>query len=476
MSASLFIDGQWTNGIGTRRGTVVNPATGAKIGEVAFAEQADLQRALEAASRAFTIWKTVSAFERSNMLRKAAALVRERAHAIAEAITTEQGKPLSEALMEANSVAEHIEWNAEEGRRAYGRLIPARTPGVTQMVVKEPVGVVAAFSPWNFPVNQLVRKIAGALAAGCTIIAKAPEETPSSAILLVKCFEQAGFPAGTVNLVFGVPSEISEYLIASPLVAKVSFTGSVPVGRHLGQLSAKYLKRTTMELGGHAPFIVSNDVDPEAVAKLGAAIKFRNAGQVCASPTRFLVQEDIFSAFTEAFVAQTKTIKIGDGLAQGTSMGPLAHARRVDAVDAFVRDAVDAGATLHTGGRTTSNTGFFYNPTILGNVPLTARIMNEEPFGPVAVINSYRTLDEAIAEANRLPHALAAYAFANRLEDAERIGTETEAGTISINHFGHALPEVPFGGFADSGHGSEGGTEGLNVYLRDKFVSRKRSG
>lgn len=476
MSASLFIDGQWTSGTGTRRGDVLNPATGAKIAEVAFAERADLQRALEAAGHAFATWKTVSAFERYNMLRKAAELVRERSRAIAEAITTEQGKPLPEALMETNSAAEHIEWHAEEGRRAYGRLIPARAPGVTQMVMKEPVGVIAAFSPWNFPVNQLVRKIAGALAAGCTIIAKAPEETPSSAILLVKCFEEAGFPAGTVNLVFGIPAEISEYLIASPFVAKVSFTGSVPVGRHLGQLAAKYLKRTTMELGGHAPFIVSNDVDPVVVAKLGAAIKFRNAGQVCASPTRFLVHEDIFSAFTEAFVAQAKAIKVGDGLSEGTLMGPLAHARRVDAVEGFVRDAVDFGATLHTGGRNTSNAGFFYNPSVLSNVPLTARVMNEEPFGPVAVINSYRTLDGAIEEANRLPYALAAYAFANRLEDAERIGTDTEAGTISINHFGHALPEVPFGGFADSGHGSEGGMEGLDAYLRNKFVSRKRNG
>lgn len=476
MSKSLFINGLWTDGTGTRKGDVLNPATGAKIGEVAFAEKADLQAAVDAAHQAFAIWKNTPAIDRYTVLRRAATLVREQAKAIAEAITTEQGKPLSEALIETNSAAEHIDWNAEEGRRAYGRLIPARAPGVTQLVIKEPVGVVVAFSPWNFPVNQLVRKVAGALAAGCTIVAKAPEETPTSAILLIKCFEEAGVPAGAVNLVFGVPAEISEYLIASPLVAKVSFTGSVPVGRHLGKLAASHLKRTTMELGGHAPFIVSNDVDPVAVARLAAASKFRNAGQICASPTRFLVQQDVFSSFTDAFVAQAETVKMGNGLAEGVSMGPLAHARRVEGIDALVRDAADAGATLHTGGRSTSNSGFFYPPTVLSHVPLSARIMNEEPFGPVAVINSYATLDDAITEANRLPFALAAYGFANRLEDAERIGTEVEAGTISINHFGHALPEVPFGGFADSGHGSEGGTEGLNAYLRDKLVTRKRNG
>ncbi|WGD29719.1 NAD-dependent succinate-semialdehyde dehydrogenase [Ancylobacter sp. WKF20] len=474
MTASLFIDGAWTAGSGSRRGTVLDPATGLATGEVAFAEVADLERALAAAERGFAVWKKVSAYERSAILRRAAALVRERAEIIAAAITAEQGKPLAEARMEALAAVEHIEWNAEEGRRAYGRLIPARAPEVTQLVKKEPVGPVAAFSPWNFPVNQLVRKIASALAAGCSIIAKAPEETPTSAIELVRCFEEAGVPTGVVNLLFGVPAEISEHLIASPVIQKVSFTGSVPVGRHLAALVARHLKRSTMELGGHAPFIVTAKADVAGAATLAAVTKFRNAGQVCASPTRFLVDEAVFEAFIDGFSSRASALNVGPGATAGTQMGPLAHARRVEAIDAFVQDARKHGARVVTGGERLGNQGFFYAPTLLADVPLGARIMNEEPFGPIAVVNRVAGLDAALAEANRLPYALGAYAFTRDLEEAERIGDELEAGTISINHFGHAMAEVPFGGFKDSGFGAEGGTEGLQAYLRDKFVTRRR--
>ena len=474
MTASLFIDGAWTEGSGKRRGKVLNPATGQQTGEVPFVEEADLDRALAAAEKGFGVWKAMSPLERSKIMRKAADVMRERHEAMARAITAEQGKPIAEARIEAALAPEHAEWNAEEGRRAYGRLIPARASDVTQIVLKEPIGPVAAFSPWNFPVNQVVRKIVSALAAGCSIIVKAPEETPTCAVELVKCFEEAGVPAGVVNLVFGVPAEISEKLIASPIIQKVSFTGSVPVGRHLGALAAKHLKPTTMELGGHAPFIVTEDADPVAVAGAATASKFRNAGQVCISPTRFLVHDKVFDRFLDAFTEKAESIKVGDGMEDGTQMGPLAQARRVEGVDALVQDAVQNGAEIRTGGRRIGNQGFFYAPTIIANAALSSRIMNEEPFGPVAIVNRVSSLDEALTEAKRLPFALASYAFTNSLNAADRIANEIEAGMNTINHFGLGVPETPFGGFKDSGHGSEGGTEGLEAYLRTKFVTRRR--
>ena len=474
MTASLFIDGRWTAGSGTRRGQIYDPATGSAIGEVPFAETADLDEALAAAARAFPKWRATSAFERYTIIRKAASLLRERAEMVARKITAEQGKPLFEARIEATMAADHIDWNAEEARRAYGRLIPSRGPDITQTVILEPVGPVAGFSPWNFPVTQLVRKIAAALSAGCTIIAKAPEETPASTMELVRCFEDAGVPAGVVNLVFGVPAEISEHLIASDVIRKVSFTGSVPVGRHLSQLAGKHLKRTTMELGGHSPFIVTADADIDKVVPLAAGMKFRNAGQVCASPTRFYIEEPAFERFVDGFVAQAKALVVGPGLDETTKMGPLAHKRRPEAIEAFVQEARDRGANIPAGGRRAGNQGYFYEPTVLTHVPDDARIMREEPFGPVAIVNPVSSLDEAIAQANRLPYGLSAYAFTNSLEAADRLAGEVETGTLSINHFGLAMPETPFGGIKDSGHGSEGGTEGLQAYLQTKFVTRKR--
>ena len=472
MTANLFINAKWSAGSGNRRGQVLDPATGETIGEVAFAEKADLDAALAAAADGFRTWSRVSAYDRAGILRRAGDLARQRAETIARAITREQGKPMAEALMEARGAADHIDWYAEEGRRAYGRVIPARAPGTLQMVLPEPVGPVAAFSPWNFPIGQIVRKIAGALAAGCSIIAKAPEETPTCVVELVKCFEEAGVPAGALNLVVGVPAEISQHLIASDVIRKVSFTGSVPVGRHLGELSARHLKRTTMELGGHAPFIVCDDADPAAASALGVALKFRNAGQVCASPTRFLVQDGVFDAFLDAFVSGAKTLKVGDGAAEGTQMGPLAHARRLDAMAGFVRDAVEAGGELLAGGGRIGNKGFFFEPTVLANVPLSAKIMNDEPFGPVAIVNRFSEVEDAIAEANRLPFGLAAFAFSRRVDRTDRLMRGIEAGMVSINHFGLAAPETPFGGIKDSGYGSEGGAEGIQAYLSPKFVSQ----
>lgn len=469
----LFIDGQWTAGSGTRRGDVFDPATGMAIGQVPFAEAADLDRALEAAGRAFPGWAATSAHDRAALLKTAARLARERAEEMAQAISREQGKPLAEARMEAGGAGDHIEWYAEEARRTYGRIIPARAPAVMQSVLLEPVGPVAAFSPWNFPVGQLVRKIAGALAAGCTIIAKGPEETPACIVLLVKCFEDAGLPAGVVNLVFGVPSEVSARLIPSPVIRKVSFTGSVPVGRHLGAMAAQNLKRTTMELGGHAPFIVCDDADLDAVSSLGVGLKFRNAGQVCASPTRFLVQGAAFDGFLERFAAQARALRLGAATEAGVQMGPLAHGRRLEAMQDFVEDAVAQGARLVAGGKRHGNDGWFFEPTVLADVPLSARIMSEEPFGPIAVINRFAELPEAIAEANRLPYGLAAYGFSNRIERTHAMTLGIETGMLSINHFGLAAPETPFGGVKDSGHGSEGGAEGILAYLTTKFVSQR---
>jgi succinate-semialdehyde dehydrogenase/glutarate-semialdehyde dehydrogenase len=374
--------------------------------------------------------------------------------------------------METLAGADTIDWFAEEGRRAYGRVIPARAEGVYQLVVKEPVGPVAAFTPWNFPINQAVRKISAAVATGCSIIIKGPEETPASVAALVQAYVDAGLPAGVVNLVFGVPAEISEYLIPHPVIRKVTFTGSTAVGKHLAMLAGQHMKRVTMELGGHAPAIVFDDADVEAAAKILSGNKYRNAGQVCISPTRFLVQEKVYPAFLDKFVAATKAVKVGDGLEKDTRMGPLAHARRIDWMEQLVSDAVQKGAKLETGGKRIGNKGFFFEPTVMTNVPKTARIMNEEPFGPLAPIAPFKDLDEVVEEANRLPYGLAAYAYTRSAKTAAAIGAAIESGMVSINHHGLALPETPFGGVKDSGYGSEGGSEAIEGYLNTKFISQ----
>ncbi len=469
---SLFIDGQWTKGAGGRAQDVLNPATGDPIGQVPHADRSDLDRALAAAEKGFLAWRKVSAFDRYKLMRKAAELLRSRADEIATAMTMEQGKPLPDAKMEVLAGGDLIDWFAEEARRAYGRVIPPRASGVYQLVIKEPVGPVAAFTPWNFPVNQAVRKVSCAVAAGCSIIIKGPENTPASCAMLVRCFAEAGIPAGVVNLVFGVPAEISEYLIPHPTIRKVSFTGSVPVGKHLAGLAGRYMKRSTMELGGHSPAIVFEDADVDLAAKLLGGAKFRNAGQVCISPTRFLVHESIYGRFVDRFVAHAKAVKVGNGLEKDVKMGPLAHARRVEAMEAFVADAVGKGAKIETGGKRIGNKGFFFEPTVMTEVPLDARIMNEEPFGPLAPIAPFREFDAVVAEANRLPYGLAAYAYTKSVKTAAAISAAVESGMISINHHGLALPEVPFGGIKDSGYGSEGGIEALESYLNTKFVSQ----
>ena len=468
----LFIDGKMTSGNSGATSDVVNPAKDLVLAQLPHAKKPELDRALAAAEKGFKAWKSVNAFERAKILRKAADLMRARVDDIARVLTLEQGKPLMESKIEILAGADITDWFADEGRRAYGRIIPARADGVRNLVIMEPVGPVAGFSPWNFPVTQAVRKIAAALAAGCSIIVKCPEETPGSPIGIIKCFHDAGLPDGVVNLVYGVPAEISEYLIPSPIIRKVSFTGSVPVGKHLASLAGQHMKRTTMELGGHAPVLVFNDVDVDSVAKMMVATKVRNAGQVCVSPTRFFLQDKVYDRFVAEFTSGMKATKVGDGMDADTRMGPLANPRRINAMQTLIQDAQEKGGKVQTGGKRIGNQGNFFEPTVLTDVPESARIMNEEPFGPVAVMLRFKDTDEALERANKLPYGLASYAFTKDAKTATKVADALDSGMVTINHFGLALPEVPFGGNKDSGYGHEGGLEGLTVYMQAKFVSQ----
>lgn len=468
----LFINGEWRDAIGGETLSVIDPATEEVIGKIAHARKADLDLALEAADKGFKIWRDTSAFERSKLMRKAADIMRSRVDAIAYMMTREQGKPLAQSKTEVLGAADTIDWFAEEARRTYGQIIPARFSGVSNMAIKLPVGPVAAFTPWNFPINQIVRKLSAALATGCSIIAKAPEETPASPAELIRAFADAGIPAGVVNLVYGVPAEISEYLIPHPVIRKISFTGSTPVGKHLAALAGKHMKRATMELGGHAPAIIFDDADLEKAIEVTSLAKFRNAGQVCVAPTRFLVQDGIADRFMEGFVKAARAIKVGNGLEDGVTMGPLANDRRIPAMEDMIHDAVSNGAELKTGGKRIGNKGYFFEPTVLADVPTSAKVMNDEPFGPLAIVNRFSHFEDAIAEANRLPFGLASYAFTGSVKTAHALGREMEAGMLTINHNGLAIPEVPFGGIKDSGYGTEGGSEAVEAYLETRFVSQ----
>ena len=469
----LFIDGVWRQASSGQTIPVIDPATESRIGSVAHATRDDLDAALAAAARGFEVWRRTSAYDRAKLMRRAADIVRMRVEDIATLMVRENGKPLAQARLETIAGADIIDWFAGEAQRAYGQVIPSRAPDVLTMTVKIPVGPVAAFTPWNFPINQVVRKLAAALAAGCSVIVKAPEETPASPAELIRAFADAGLPPGVANLVFGVPSEISEYLIPHPVIRKISFTGSTLVGKQLAALAGLHMKRATMELGGHAPVIVAGDADLDLALATMVPNKFRNAGQVCVSPTRFLVQDQLADAFADRFAAMAAAVRVGNGMDPQTEMGPLANSRRIPALEALIDDAVAQGARLLTGGRRIGNEGWFFAPTVLGDVPPSARIMNEEPFGPVAIVNRFTALGDAIAEANRLPFALAAFAFTRDTATATQLGAEVEAGMVSINHLGLALPEVPFGGMKESGYGTEGGSEALSSYLETRLVTRK---
>jgi len=467
----LLIDGQRLRGEGRRTLPVINPATEEVLGELPLASPADLDRALEAAQRSWPVWRALGPQQRGRILRKAADLLRERVEPIARLATIEEGKALAEARVELNVSADIMEWYAEEGRRAYGRVLPQRTAGMRMTVVKEPVGPVAGFAPWNFPLGNPTRKLAAALAAGCSVIVKPAEEAPGCALAIAQALVDAGVPAGVLAVVFGVPAEVSRHLITSPVIRAVHFTGSIPVGKQLTALAAAGMKRTTMELGGHAPVLVFDDVDVDAVLDMSATAKFRNAGQVCVSPTRFFVHEAIYERFARGFAERAKSMTVGNGLDNGVRMGPLAHDRRRPAVSALIDEAVTSGARALAGGHALPGKGYFYAPTVLADVPDTARIMNEEPFGPVAVLQPFREFDEVIRQANRLPYGLAAYAFTQNARRVNLLGEQIESGMLGINSFTIAAPEAPFGGVKESGHGSEEGIEGLDSCLVTKFIT-----
>ncbi len=463
----LYIGGCWKKAAGQ---PVLNPADESVLGTVPTASRSDLDAALDAAETGFKTWSRMSPAKRSEIILKAVALMRERIEEMAIAMTLEQGKPIAQSRLEILRGCEIIEWDASEGRRTYGRIIPSE-PGIRHTVLRQPIGVVAAFSPWNFPMSSPARKVGGALAAGCSIILKASEETPAGAVQLVRAFHDAGLPAGVLNLVFGKPAEISEYLIPQDLVRLLTFTGSIAVGKRLAEMAGRHMKPAIMELGGHAPVIVCDDVDPVTTAATSVTGKSRNAGQICVSPTRFYVQEKIYDQFTQAFAEKAKAIKVGDGLDPSNQMGPLANHRRIEAMETFVADAKAKGARLLAGGERLGNRGYYFPLTVLADVPDEARAMREEPFGPLALINPVSSLDEAIEKANALPYGLAAYAFTRSARNADQLAEGVEVGNLSINNLVASIAETPFGGVKDSGYGREGGTEGLSYYTVVKNVS-----
>ena len=469
---SLYIDGEFIHGGGRHEQDILNPATQAVIGKLPHATRVDLDQALAAAARAFESWKKSSPIERSNVLRRVAELARSRAQEIGRGITMDQGKPLAESVGEVMFCAEHAEWHAEECRRIYGRVIPARHPAVRQTVLREPVGVVAAFSPWNFPFNQAIRKVSAAVGAGCAVILKGPEDAPSAVLAIARLFHDAGLPKGVLNIVWGVPSDVSNHLIESPVVRKITFTGSTAVGKMLAAKASALMKRSTMELGGHAPVIVCDDADVEAAIALLVPYKFRNAGQVCISPTRFYVQDGVYERFVAGFVEKTSALKVGDGLVEGTQMGPLAQQRRVGAVAGFIDDARERGASILVGGAPLPGVGNYFAPTVVADLPDNARLLREEPFGPVAGMIRFKTVDEALRRANGLPYGLASYVFTRSNHNAHVLSTGLAAGMVSVNHLGLALAETPFGGINDSGMGSEGGLETFDGYLNTKFITQ----
>jgi succinate-semialdehyde dehydrogenase / glutarate-semialdehyde dehydrogenase len=468
-SIELYIDGRWKRADGV---PVLNPADESVLGTVPTASIGDLDDALAAAERGFKVWRKTAPAKRTQIILKAAALIRERAGEMAVAMTMEQGKPIEQAKLEILRGADIIEWDATEGLRMYGRVIPSED-GMRHTVLRQPIGPVAAFSPWNFPMSSPGRKVAGALSSGCSIILKASEETPAGAVQLVRAFHDAGLPPGVLNLVFGNPAEISNYLIPKSSIRLITFTGSIPVGKQLAEMAGRYMKPAIMELGGHAPVIVCDDVDPATTAATSVTGKSRNAGQVCVAPTRFFVQKSIYKRFAETFAEKAAQLKVGNGLDPSTQLGPLANSRRIDAMENFVADAKSKGAKVLAGGQRIGNNGYFFPLTVLSDVPDDASVMRNEPFGPIALVNPVRSVDEAIEKANSLPYGLAAYAFTKSAQTADRLASDVEVGNLSINHFVASVAETPFGGVKESGYGREGGTEGLQCYTVTKNVSHK---
>jgi len=467
----MLIAGEFCQGSEGKTEPVINPATEETIAHVPHASRDDLERALTSSAEGFKIWKATPAIQRQQIMSKAADLMVERLDDMALTLTMEMGKPLAESRIELGFAIDVTRWYGEEAKRAYGRIIPARLPGIRQMVTKEPVGPCCAFVAWNFPANNAIRKMAGAIGAGCSMLIKPSEETPGTAVALARCFQDAGLPAGVLNVVFGVPDDVSRHVLGSWIPRKLSFTGSIPVGKHLQKLSADTLKRCTMELGGHAPVVVFDDADIDKALDSMVGFKFRNAGQVCISPTRFYVQKNVYKQFVDGFTERTKNLKVGNGLEDGVQMGPLIADRRLDIMEQFVSDAVSCGAKIETGGQRLTNQGYYYAPTVMSEVPDTAKIMVDEPFGPLAPMTPFDSFDEVVERANSLPFGLSSYVFTNDGAKAAAIGEALETGMVGVNHPMVSTPESPFGGINESGYGSEGGIEGLEAFLRTKFVT-----
>lgn len=468
----LFIGGQWLTAQDRATAAVVNPATGEEIGQVPLATAEDLDHALEVARLSFDQWRQTVPDQRAKILKRAADLILERAPHIAAQMTLEEGKPLRESLDEVTRAAEYFEWFAESARRIDGRVVPANRPGVLQLVKRQAIGPVAAFTPWNFPAITPARKLSAALAAGCSVVLKPGEESPSTALALARALDDAGLPKGVLQVVFGVPDQVSSHLIASPIIRKVTFTGSVPIGRLLSARAAEGVKPITLELGGHGPVLVFADADIEKAAVEGVANRFRGTGQVCISSTRFLIQREAYAEFVEHFVAATQALKIGDGMDPQTQVGPLANPRQLAKMEQLIADAVEKGARVLAGGEALPGVGFFFQPTVLADVPMSARIMHEEPFGPIAILMPFDELSDGLQEANRLPYGLSAYAFTSNARTAIDVADGLEAGMIGINQYRIVATELPFGGMKESGHGSEGGIEGIEHYLTNKFISQ----
>ena len=467
----MLIHGRWRQGSEGKTQPLINPATEEVLTDVPHASEADLEEAIQASADGFKVWRDVTPLARQNIMEKAARLMEDRIDDISKTLTLEMGKPLAEAKIEMGFVIDVTRWYGEEGKRSYGRLVPARMAGVRQMVVKEPVGPACAFVAWNFPGTNVIRKVAGALAAGCSMLIKPSEETPGTAVAIARCFQDAGLPDGVLNVVFGVPDAVSTKVLGSWVPRKMSFTGSIPVGKHLQKLAADTMKRCTMELGGHSPLIVFDDADVEKALNVAAGFKYRNAGQVCISPTRFFVQDKAYSSFVDGFTERAQAIKVGNGLDDGVQMGPLIDARRLPVMEDFVSDAQNHGANVLTGGERIGNQGYFYAPTVLSDVPDDAKIMNDEPFGPIAPITHFNSFDEVVERSNSLPFGLASYVFTSDGEKAAKISQALDTGLVGINNPMVATPETPFGGVNESGYGSEGGIEGLEAFLRTKFVT-----
>lgn len=472
----LLIDGQWLDAEGRAEREVHDPATGELLGRLPLANTQDIDCAAQAAARAFSGWRRVSALDRARLLQAISLRLRERTDSLAWILTREQGKTLRESAGEIAGAADTFEWMAEEGKRVYGRTVPSRLPGAEQLVLLDPVGAVAAFAPWNFPAVLAVRKVAAALAAGCTVVLKPAEETPGIMLAIARICEECGLPPGVLNVLYGDPSDISQRLINAPEIAKISFTGSVAVGRHLSALAGAQMKKITLELGGHSPVIIDRGMDVAAVAKIAAAAKFRNAGQLCHAPTRFIVHDSLADAFTQALADQASSLRLGAGIDGTTQMGPLTHARRLDAMQTFCDDAVAQGARIVCGGRRASAlpNGLFFEPTVIGDAGHQLQAMREEPFGPLALVSRFETLAQAIDIANSVDLGLGAYAFTDSYETVRQIQSEVEAGSISFNTFAISPPEMPFAGWKQSGLGVEMGIEGLREYMKPKSIIRAK--